>query len=475
MIGSVTASDSQSVSTVEKKSASEDRENELFQSRIQPMLGKYCQRCHNEQTMKSGIRVDHLDGTFQDRHLFLWKDILKQISDDAMPPKEELQPSADERQKLVAAIREAMNLAMKRQTQKNGSVRRLTVSQYRNTLRDLLALEEDLTEVLPPDGVSKDGFANNGQILGLTPLQMEYYFEIAEKAIDLSVVDESAKPVIQTFRMDLGKGINETPCPDNLILGADNLLLRNEDFRVVELSPTKPFAYQPFAMRTAYEFIEGYVGNDTIRGWKKFDSIYHSVFACMRGTKGYPKGEPYRAIPGGLLLRPAIPSSEIFGQSSTYGPMANFKISLRELPDRGNFRVTVMASRYDDGLMLETGSPIQKVASADAPSTDVVTAEFKPDANQSPSVNLVADGIYQVDVDYEMLEKKDLFSLVLDKRHFSREFPNTSTAENSTANAPANDKKDKPDQAICRDAFLICRLAAGPHELHIEHGATTKI
>ena len=88
-------------------------------------------------------------------------------------------------------------------------------------------------------------------------------------------------------------------------------------------------------MRTKYEFIEGYVGNDTVRGWRKYDSIYHSVFACMRGTPGYPKGQAYQVVPEGLLLRPAIPSPEIFGQSNTYGPMANFKISLRELPEQG--------------------------------------------------------------------------------------------------------------------------------------------
>ena len=40
--------------------------------------------------------------------------------------------------------------------------------------------------------------------------------------------------------------------------------------------------------------------------------------------------------------------------------MANFKISLRELPDHGNFRVTVKAARYDDGLLLDAGAPIQE-------------------------------------------------------------------------------------------------------------------
>ena len=319
-----------------------------FQERVQPLLQKFCVRCHNADNMESGIRVDHLTATLEDSQLPLWKGILKQVVDGDMPPADEPQLSTDQRQALTEWITQGMTVARSRPVPKNGSVRRLTVAQYRNTLRELLGLQEDLTDVLPPDGISKDGFANNAQTLLMSPLQVESYFDIAEKALDLCIVDENSKPVIQNFRMEFGAAINSTPCPDTLVLGANNALLNNADFVVTELKPTKPFDYLPFAMKTQHEFIEGYVGNDTIRAWKKFDSIYHSVFACVRGTPGYPKGDAHQVVPNGLLLRPAIPSPEIFGQSNTYGPMANFKISLRELPEQGTFRITVKAARYDD-------------------------------------------------------------------------------------------------------------------------------
>ena len=76
----------------------------------------------------------------------------------------------------------------------------------------------------------------------------------------------------------------------------------------------------------------------------------------MRGSGGYPKGEPYSTVPAGLLLRPAIPNDEMFDGDGTYGPKANFKISLRELPDDGRFRVTVTAAKYNDGLLLDPGA-----------------------------------------------------------------------------------------------------------------------
>ena len=154
---------------------------------------------------------------------------------------------------------------------------------------------------------------------------IETYFEIAEKALDRALVDASTPPAIQNFRMDLGQAINEQPYQGQLILGAGSHLLENEDFVVTQFKAKKSFAFEPFMMRTKYRFNEGYQGNATVRGWRDYDSIYHAVFACVRGTGGYPKGLAHEAIPSGLLLRPAIPSAEIFQVESTYGPKANFK------------------------------------------------------------------------------------------------------------------------------------------------------
>ncbi len=432
---------------------------ESFTQQVQPLLHKYCLRCHNVDDMKSGIRVDQLDGSLQDRHLFLWRDIRKQIDDGAMPPQEETQPTPEERKWLSSWIEQAMNTAKSRDTQKNGSVRRLTVSQYRNTMRDLLKLEENLSEVLPPDGVSKEGFANNGQVLGLSPLQMEYYFDIAEKSLDLCIVDEDSKPVIQNFQMEAGEGINPDPCQDELILGANSLLLNSRDFIVTERSPAKPFEFIPFAMQTKFDFIEGYIGNGTIREWRNFSTIDHSVFACMRGTEGYPLGEPYQAVAGGLLLRPAIPSPEIFGESNTYGPMANFKISLRELPDHGDFRVTVRASRYDDGLLLESATPV--VTPVESASLRI--GVFSEAHHAVPTIE--QPGIYQVDVSCVMSEPAHLLRLKIGDRNFSRSI-SSQHPQDAAPDVAAGEQQH---------AILLMRLNAGPLTITASRSEKTTI
>ena len=179
-----------------------------FDREVKPFLAQNCVPCHNEDNRTSGVRVDHLDATLNDRHLRLWEVVQKRIVDETMPPKGGPQPADAERRRMDEWITQALDVARSRPTPKNGVVRRLTVSQYRNTLRELLHLDDDLTDILPPDAVSKDGFINNTETLLLSPRLMEAYFEIAEEALERSIVNPDEKPRIQNFRMDLGASVN---------------------------------------------------------------------------------------------------------------------------------------------------------------------------------------------------------------------------------------------------------------------------
>ena len=381
--------------------ASEQQMRAAFQTSVRPFVADFCLKCHNADKRESGIRLDQLDGSVPENRLKAWKHIRSQITDESMPPADEAQPAAEQRQATLSWIDAAVKTAQSRPQEFHGSVRRLTVAQYRNTLRDLLKLQEDLTEILPPDAVSKDGFTNQQQSLQLTPLQVEAYFTIAEQALDRCLVDPQKRPEVQTVKMELGRNVNANPLPEALILGANNRLLENADFVVTQPILAKPFDFVPLKMRTTFRFNEGYEGNSTVRGWRDYDSIYHAVFACLRGTPGYPKGRDAESVPGGLLLRPAIPSAEIFGRESTYGPNANFKLSFRELPPHGNFKVTVRAAKYDDGLLLGNQHPV-----TDAPATVVARAMSGAEVTSSESefrsrVTIPEAGVYRIDVNPE--------------------------------------------------------------------------
>ncbi|MFN7929473.1 MAG: DUF1592 domain-containing protein, partial [Blastocatellia bacterium] len=355
-----------------------------FEKFVQPFLKQNCQRCHEGDNRMGGVRVDQLDAKFDDQHIPIWEAVRARVDAGTMPPKSaKPQPNDADRERMTKWIDDGLAAARTRRVSRNGLIRRLTVTQYRNTLRELLLLEDDFTDILPADAVSKDGFLNNHERLDLSPLLTETYFEIAEKALNQVMIKPQAKPSIQNFRLDFGSGINPSPLSGRLILGAGSTLLTPEDFTVTQLTVKKPFPFEPFFMRTKYRFIEGYQGNDTVRGWRDFNSIYHAVFADFRGSGGYPKGKAYGTVPEGLLLRPAIPNDELFGSDGTYGPKANFKIAVRELPDHGRFRVTVTAAKYDDGLLLDKGA-----AAAEGPEIVV----------NNGAATIRTPGIYQVAV-----------------------------------------------------------------------------
>jgi cytochrome c5 len=367
-----------------------DENQQEFEKFVKPFFDQNCMVCHSTDVATAGIRVDQLDASFEDRQIRPWEAIRQKVGDGTMPPEGMPAPTAEERKRMVEWITRNIEAARIRVAPKNGLVRRLTVAQYRNTLQELLKLDDDLTNGVPPDAVSRDGFVNNQETLHLSTQLLESYLEIADLALTRAIIDPKAKPSIQDFRMDLGKSVNPEPFVGQLVLGAGSALLDNADFMVTQPTPVKPFAFNQHMMQTKYRYIEGYQGNDTVRGWRDFDSIYHAVYADMRGSSGYPKGQAFNVVPEGLLLRPAIPNDEMFGTDGTYGPKANFKISTRELPDDGRFRITVMAAKYNDGLLLDSGAEARK---ADAPEAIVVNNPGKPQ-----TVTIPKAGVYQVDI-----------------------------------------------------------------------------
>ena len=380
-----------------------------FRNDVQPVLKTYCYRCHGARKMKSGVRLDLLDASLEDRQLFLLKHVLGQLKDGAMPPEGARQPTPQERKAVLHWVAEALRAGERKVRARNGSVRRLTVAQYHNTLRDLLGVEDRLAEALPADGVSREGFRNHQDTLLLTPQMMETCFEIAEKALDLCLVDETVKPRIQCFRVELGKGVNKEPSPDHVQLEGPTLLPKT-DFQVRQVLPDKSFAFEPIEMQSRFRFVEGYKGNATVRGWKEFEGLHHSVFAAMIGkyTGGLNYGRSHVFVPEGLLLRPRSPETEK-GTPPARGPAPTLSMPMRELPESGVLQVTVEAARYDDGLQPSTPAPGSK---------DRI--ELEVPGGREAMLEISAAGVYQVDVVLEGPPRDDVMVADIGQRTFSK-------------------------------------------------------
>ena len=107
----------------EQPDAAAAAEKTAFKERVQPLLKKYCVRCHNADNLESGIRVDQLTASLEDQQIPLWKGIQKLVMDEAMPPEDEPQPTAEQRKSFDTWITRAITAARSRPSPKNGSVR----------------------------------------------------------------------------------------------------------------------------------------------------------------------------------------------------------------------------------------------------------------------------------------------------------------------------------------------------------------
>jgi mono/diheme cytochrome c family protein len=162
-------------------------------STVQAVLQEHCFTCHGDKEQKGGIRLDTLSIDFMaDRAAAeVWHDVLNVVATGEMPPEGEPRPSEAARGALTGWIRREMaaSLAAARLARTDIVMRRLNKDEYRYTLTDLLGVASNYGERLPADPLSTDGFANDGETLGMSALQIETYLASARAALEEVLVD----------------------------------------------------------------------------------------------------------------------------------------------------------------------------------------------------------------------------------------------------------------------------------------------
>src|SRR4029077_13688881 len=84
------------------------------------------------------------------------------------------------------------------------AVHRLNRAEYRNAIRDLLALDVDVMALLPPDD-SALGFDNIAEVLSVSPALLERYMSAARRVSQLVLGDATPRPVPYAVSRDLSQ------------------------------------------------------------------------------------------------------------------------------------------------------------------------------------------------------------------------------------------------------------------------------
>ena len=160
----------------------------FFSDRVTPFIKNYCIACHqNRRPTQAGVNFSPAlkapgHAAFHDQ----WKRAVAKVKAHDMPPEGAPQPSDADRRMFVDWIAKLKYLSEK--DPGRFVIRRLTKTEYGNTLHDLFGVEPSMADGLP-DEVSGEGYLNS-----LSPLQLEQYLTIADRVLDRIVAPDDASP-----------------------------------------------------------------------------------------------------------------------------------------------------------------------------------------------------------------------------------------------------------------------------------------
>lgn len=170
-----------------------------FENAMRPLLKEYCFDCHQGEDANGDVAFDRFGDTpesvadaFQ-----LWESVAGHLTHRTMPPDDSPQPSEKERQLALEWYEAFVDSIEARPAVLHP--RRLSVIEYRNTLRSLLGfdlvsatIEAEQTDVekslvvklLPTDPPGGSGFTNDTHANALTTLAWDQYTHLVEIALE---------------------------------------------------------------------------------------------------------------------------------------------------------------------------------------------------------------------------------------------------------------------------------------------------
>ena len=159
----------------------------VFKEKVAPFVNKYCTRCHGSRA-KAGINLQSaLKNPGGESASLHWKKAVANVKVHEMPPDDASKiPTDEERRQFIEWMGNIKYLAPR--DPGPFVIRRLTKTEYANTLHDLYGVDPAIADSLPEEVVG-EGFLNS-----ISPLQFELFLGIANKVIEQVVAPKDKAP-----------------------------------------------------------------------------------------------------------------------------------------------------------------------------------------------------------------------------------------------------------------------------------------
>ena len=156
------------------------------------LVNQYCSGCHNDNVKSGGFSFTSVDLANPGQNAELAEKVIRKVRSGMMPPAGARRPEEAALKSLASGLESRIDQAASKQLYVVApELHRVNRTEYRNSVRDLLGLDVDVTALLPPDPKT-GGFDNMSDALTVTPALMQSYIRAAEKISREAVGDSSS-------------------------------------------------------------------------------------------------------------------------------------------------------------------------------------------------------------------------------------------------------------------------------------------
>ena len=169
------------------------------------VLDQYCIGCHNERLLTGGLALDSVDATRPEADPELWERVIAKLRAGSMPPPRRPRPDAATYDVVAGRLEAALDGAWATEPDpgRGSAVHRLNRTEYRNAVRDLFALDIDVTSLLPGDETADGSFDNFADVLTISRAHLDRYLSVARQVTRLAVGLPPVSPGFETFEIPL--------------------------------------------------------------------------------------------------------------------------------------------------------------------------------------------------------------------------------------------------------------------------------
>jgi mono/diheme cytochrome c family protein len=152
------------------------------------LITRYCVGCHNERTKSGNLALDAADVENVAAHPQVWEKVIRKVGAGLMPPAGRPRPDEAAQDQFVAWLSSELQRSFDARPNpgRTQTFHRLNRTEYHNAIRDLLAVDVEVADLLPPDD-SSYGFDNIAGVLKLPQSLIERYLSAAKTIARLAV------------------------------------------------------------------------------------------------------------------------------------------------------------------------------------------------------------------------------------------------------------------------------------------------